>query len=138
MNIQVLWNFKYAIKLPLKFTKLLQEHTNSGRVRIEKWRKLALSAIVTSGHVVCSVNYSHGGANSYFEAAGCISLCWKLFVKFLIMGSSARAPEIILAVGHNIYEFAVRVEYLEISAYGMPTRFWRRDQKDEGKSQAMR
>jgi hypothetical protein len=65
-SIQVLWKLKYEGELPFEVKNLLQEHLDSGRVRIEKWLKVEPSAVVTSGHVVCSVN--HGGANSYFEA----------------------------------------------------------------------
>jgi len=65
-DIQVLWKLKYENELPSEVKKILQEHLDSGRVRIEKWLKVEPSAIATSEHVVCSV--SHGGANSYFEA----------------------------------------------------------------------
>ena len=65
-DVQVLWKLKYGRDLPVEVKEILQEHLDSGRVNIVKWLKVEPSAIVMSGHVVCSVH--HGGANTYFEA----------------------------------------------------------------------
>jgi hypothetical protein len=70
-DIQVLWKLKAESASENKgndaVKTILGEDITNGRVRIEAWLKADPVAILTSGHVICSVH--HGGANSYFEGA---------------------------------------------------------------------
>ncbi|KAM7216740.1 Glycosyltransferase sdnJ [Rhypophila decipiens] len=101
-DIQVLWKLKpeaTSEKSGLEsLDSILGQAIQDGRVRIESWLKADPVAILRSGHIVCSVH--HGGANSYFEAT------W------------AGIPQIVLAMWYDTFDYATRVEYLGIGAYG--------------------
>uniref|UniRef100_A0A8H7K5N2 Glycosyltransferase family 28 N-terminal domain-containing protein n=1 Tax=Bionectria ochroleuca TaxID=29856 RepID=A0A8H7K5N2_BIOOC len=102
-TLQVLWKLskrgeyetgegcKVSAALGLKFGEL---------VRITEWIDPDPIAILTSGHIACSVN--HGGANSFFDAL------------------SAGVPQVILPVWGDTYDFAKRVEWLGIGKFGSP------------------
>ncbi|CAG9945057.1 unnamed protein product [Clonostachys rosea f. rosea IK726] len=102
-TLQVLWKLskrgeyetgegsKVFAALGLKFGEL---------VRITEWIDPDPIAILTSGHIACSVN--HGGANSFFDAL------------------SAGVPQVILPVWGDTYDFAKRVEWLGIGKFGSP------------------
>ena len=70
-QVQVLWKLKTDNDRVFESaTKILSEHIQTGRVRLEKWLKAPPSEIVK--RVICSVH--HGGASSYFEAMGYVLL----------------------------------------------------------------
>ncbi|KAM7200695.1 Glycosyltransferase sdnJ [Naviculisporaceae sp. PSN 640] len=101
-DMQVLWKLKREETTEKSgkenLDSILGSAIQDGRVRIESWLKADPVAILRSGHIACSVH--HGGANSYFEAT------W------------AGVPQIVLAMWYDTFDYATRVEYLGIGAYG--------------------
>jgi hypothetical protein len=98
---QVLW------KVPAldKFKAILDEMFSpvggwegSNRIKITNWVEMSTCRVLEHETVVVNVN--HGGANSYYEAM------------------YAGVPQIILAQWVDLYDNAVRVEWLGIGTYG--------------------
>jgi len=95
---QVLWK----IRNMAKFQHILDEELENERVRerfrIVEWIDVDPGEVIRHENVVAYVH--HGGANSYFEAA------------------RAGVPQIILAQWFDLYDMAVRAEYVGIGIYG--------------------
>ncbi|KAL4978577.1 hypothetical protein BDW66DRAFT_158090 [Aspergillus desertorum] len=105
-DIQVLWKLKPDRKVEAadwipEAVKEIFDEVSSGRVRIEEWLPVEPICILQSGRICCMVH--HGGANSYNEAI------------------QAGVPQIVLPVWFDTYDFAARVEYLEVGVWGSKT-----------------
>ncbi|KAK4154439.1 hypothetical protein C8A00DRAFT_32789 [Chaetomidium leptoderma] len=89
---------------------VLRPEIEDGRVKVTDWVDAEPKAVLESGGVVCSVN--HGGANSFYEA-----LC-------------AGVPQVLLPPWSDCYDFANRVEMLEIGRWANKEAKprWRRDE----------
>lgn len=93
-DLQVLWKLKFKGPLDDQISSILSKELASDSVRIKSWLAPDPSAILQSGHIVCSVN--HSGGNSYHEATG------------------TGTPQVVLPLWYDCYDFAARVEYLGI------------------------
>ncbi|CZR69812.1 uncharacterized protein PAC_19712 [Phialocephala subalpina] len=99
-TLQVLWKFnKRGIYSRDVFSEVWKE-IEDGRLRLEKWLSIDPAAMMETGNIVASVH--HGGANCFFEALG------------------VGVPQIILPLWVDLYDYATRVEYLGIGAFGNP------------------
>ncbi|TFK33933.1 hypothetical protein BDQ12DRAFT_614373 [Crucibulum laeve] len=98
-DLKVLWKLKVIEGSSVEATlnEELGKEIESGRVRITNWLKVDPLAILEEGNVVCSVH--HGGANSFFESV------------------HTGTPQIILPRWYDLYDYALRVEYLGIGIY---------------------
>lgn len=122
-DVQVLWKLKAEATTEktgrASLDTVLGDAISCGRVRVESWLKADPVAILSSGAVVCSVH--HGGANSFFEAAWWVALLVHnglSIISLLTLVNRAGVPQIILAMWYDTFDYATRVEYLGIGAYG--------------------
>lgn len=97
-KVQVLWKFNKRHDFTDQFLDILDEAIKSGRVRISKWIKVDPAALLETGDVIVSVH--HGGANCFHEAIG------------------TGIPQVVLPVWVDLYDFAIRVEYLGVGVWG--------------------
>jgi len=96
-EIQILWKLKGNGDIQDALTELGYD-VNRGRVKIMDWLVADPLAILRHPNVVCSVH--HGGANSFFEAV------------------ATGIPQIVLAMWHDTYGYATRVEWLGVGING--------------------
>lgn len=97
-KLQVLWKLKSKGPLDDQISSILNKELASDTVRIKSWLAADPSAILQSGHIVCSVN--HSGGNAFYEATG------------------TGIPQVVLPLWYDCYDFASRVEYLGIGIRG--------------------
>ncbi|KAB8296392.1 hypothetical protein EYC80_009142 [Monilinia laxa] len=97
-KVQVLWKFNKRHEFTDQFLDILEETIKSGRVRMSKWIKVDPAALLETGNVIVSVH--HGGANCFHEAIG------------------TGIPQVVLPVWVDLYDFAIRVEYLGVGVWG--------------------
>ncbi|TVY83172.1 Glycosyltransferase sdnJ [Lachnellula suecica] len=97
-NVQVLWKLNSRNGNDAQAKGILKEYIENGSVKMASWLNSTPSSILQSGHVKCAVH--HGGANSYYEAV------------------DAGVAQIILPGWYDTFDFAARVEYLEIGLWG--------------------
>ncbi|THU92068.1 UDP-Glycosyltransferase/glycogen phosphorylase [Dendrothele bispora CBS 962.96] len=100
-NVQVLWKLKAQGEVYDTLRDLVGKEMDEGQVKVVSWLEVEPYAILEHENMVCSVH--HGGANSYFEAV------------------KAGVPQIVMPVWLDTYDFARRVEFLEIGVYGSKT-----------------
>ncbi|RFU27663.1 hypothetical protein B7463_g8658, partial [Scytalidium lignicola] len=105
--LQILW--KLGRKPSTSDTKL-ERDVYEGPVRITDWVTAEPKSVLESGDVVCSVN--HGGASSFYE-----SIC-------------AGVPQVLLPPWSDCYDFANRVELLEVGHWANKKAKPRWEQKE--------
>ncbi|KAJ3488220.1 hypothetical protein NLG97_g6239 [Lecanicillium saksenae] len=113
--LQILWKLnarEYTDDPTVMLKEFMSEWADA--VRIVSWLEVEPISILTSGHIVCSVN--HGGANSFFEAV------------------SAGVPQVVLPVWGDTYDFAKRAEWLGVGKFGSPSYAPKVDKKELGKA----
>jgi len=97
-NIQFLWKLPKKSDFKDLLEEALEEPRDKDRFRVVEWLQADPASIMKHPNVVVWIH--HGGANSYFE------------------GTLAGLPQIILAQWYDLYDMAVRAEYLGIGIYG--------------------
>ncbi|KAI9641699.1 hypothetical protein NHQ30_009555 [Ciborinia camelliae] len=97
-KVQVLWKFNKRHEFTDQFLDILDGDIKSGRVRMSNWIKVDPAALLETGNVVVSVH--HGGANCFHEAI------------------ATGIPQVVLPMWIDLYDFAVRVEYLGVGLWG--------------------
>ncbi|KAJ8068866.1 hypothetical protein OCU04_002550 [Sclerotinia nivalis] len=97
-TVQVLWKFNKRHEFTDQFLDILSSDLKSGRVRMSNWIKVDPAALLETGNIIVSVH--HGGANCFHEAIG------------------TGIPQVVLPMWIDLYDFAVRVEYLGVGVWG--------------------
>ncbi|ESZ95139.1 glycosyltransferase family 1 protein [Sclerotinia borealis F-4128] len=97
-TVQILWKFNKRHEFTDEFLDILDEEIKSGRVRMSKWIQVDPAALLETGDVVVSIH--HGGANCFHEAIG------------------TGIPQVVLPMWADLYDFAVRAEYLGVGLWG--------------------
>ncbi|WYZ43470.1 hypothetical protein EsH8_VI_001169 [Colletotrichum jinshuiense] len=98
-NVQIIWKLHRAEGLDDETWKpLLEEFIANDRIRVSRWLTVDPAALLESGHIVASVH--HGGANCYHEAI------------------AAGVPHLILPAWLDHYNYAARVEEIELGVWG--------------------
>ncbi|TEA20489.1 Glycosyltransferase sdnJ [Colletotrichum sidae] len=100
-GIQVLWKMLDPVFHERKdedWKPFLQDFIDSDRVRVSSWLTVDPAALLETGHMVASVH--HGGANCYHEAV------------------MTGVPHIILPAWLDLYNYAARVEAIDIGVWG--------------------
>lgn len=95
---QFLWKLPDSLQFGSLIEEALKSPRDKDRFRIVDWLESDPASIMKHPNVIAWVH--HGGANSYFE------------------GTLAGLPQIILAQWYDLYDMAVRAEYLGIGTYG--------------------
>lgn len=131
-DIQVLWKLSCPLSesqdsMDPEVSRILSSVIAEGRLRTERWLPVEPICILQSGHVECIVH--HGGSNTYYEAVRYLTFAFPnapypgyygtTYMKN-DTNNTARAgvPQIILPIWFDTYDFAHRVEYLEIGIWG--------------------
>ncbi|KAF9779593.1 hypothetical protein BJ322DRAFT_1167873 [Thelephora terrestris] len=96
---QVLWKVRNMVKFQHILDEELENERVKERFRIVEWINVDPGEVIRNENVVACVH--HGGASSYFETA------------------RAGIPQIILAQWFDLYDMAVRAEYVGIGIYDM-------------------
>ncbi|QSZ37360.1 hypothetical protein DSL72_009458 [Monilinia vaccinii-corymbosi] len=97
-KVQVLWKFNKRHEFTDQFLDILEGDIKSGRVRMSNWITVDPAALLETGNVIVSVH--HGGANCFHEAIG------------------TGVPQVVLPLWVDLYDFAIRVEYLGVGVWG--------------------
>lgn len=97
-NTQFLWKLPDKAQFEDLIEDALKEPRNKDRFKIVDWLDADPTSIMKHPNVIAWVH--HGGANSYLE------------------GALVGIPQIILGQWYDLYEMAVRAEYLGIGIYG--------------------
>lgn len=97
-NVQVLWKFNKRHPFTDEFLAIISPDLESGRVRMSKWINVDPAALLETGNIIASVH--HGGANCFHEAIG------------------TGIPHVVLPMWADLYDFAVRAEYLGVGVWG--------------------
>lgn len=97
-EVQVLWKFNKRHFFPDTVFEIAKDEISTRRLRLEKWINIDPAAMLETGNIAVSVH--HGGANCYWEAVG------------------TGIPHIILPQWADLYDYATRVEYLNIGIWG--------------------
>ncbi|KXH63475.1 hypothetical protein CNYM01_05429 [Colletotrichum nymphaeae SA-01] len=98
-DIQVLWKLNRAASLKDEDWKpLVDKFIRNDRLRVSKWLTVDPTALLETGDIVVSVH--HGGANCYHEAI------------------STGVPQLILPAWLDLYNYAARVEAIDIGVWG--------------------
>ncbi|KAF2666213.1 UDP-Glycosyltransferase/glycogen phosphorylase [Microthyrium microscopicum] len=103
-NVQVLWRishhryFNATDDFLHKSMVHLKDYRKAGRVIVTPDLSFESGALLKTGNIIVSVH--HGGANSYHEAA------------------ANGVPQVVLPMWAHHYDYAARVEYLEIGVHG--------------------
>lgn len=100
-GVQVLWklgNYRSETQQLLDVSRaILQDLCDAGRVRIVQWLDVDPVALLSTGHIVCTVH--HGGANSWFE------------------GLRYSVPQVLLPAWFDCYDNAKRTEWLGVGVW---------------------
>ncbi|KAK7448563.1 hypothetical protein CaCOL14_011792 [Colletotrichum acutatum] len=98
-DVQVLWKLNRAASLKDEDWKpLVDKFIRNDRLRVSKWLTVDPTALLETGDIVVSVH--HGGANCYHEAI------------------STGVPQLILPAWLDLYNYAARVEAIDIGVWG--------------------
>ncbi|KAH8801461.1 glycosyltransferase family 1 protein [Xylogone sp. PMI_703] len=114
-DIQIIWKFNKRVKVDASerssapkanstypysddFLSIASEHLKTGRLRLENWLEIDPAAMMETGNIILNVH--HGGANCFHETA------------------AKGIPQVILPMWVDLYDFAVRAEYLGIGVWG--------------------
>lgn len=109
-NVQVLWKFNKRHPFTDEFLAIISPDLESGRVRMSKWINVDPAALLETGNIIASVH--HGGANCFHEAIG------------------TGIPHVVLPMWADLYDFAVRAEYLGVGVWGSrkAAPYWKADE----------
>ncbi|OHW99023.1 UDP-glucoronosyl and UDP-glucosyl transferase family protein [Colletotrichum incanum] len=98
-GVQALWKLNRAEDLKDEdWRPLVEEFIANDRLRVSKWLTVDPAALLETGNIVASVH--HGGANCYHEAI------------------AAGVPHLILPGWLDLYNYAARVEAIDIGVWG--------------------
>ncbi|GKT44282.1 glycosyltransferase sdnJ [Colletotrichum spaethianum] len=98
-GVQALWKLNRAEGLRDEdWRPLVEDFIASDRLRVSKWLPVDPATLLETGHIVASVH--HGGANCYHEAI------------------AAGVPHLILPGWLDLYNYAARVEEIEVGIWG--------------------
>lgn len=99
--VQVLWKYNprpQSGNFTSSFLSILTPDLKSGRIKMSSWLPVEPAALLETGHIIASVH--HGGANCFHEAIG------------------TGVPQVVLPMWVDLYDYAVRVEYLGVGVWG--------------------
>ncbi|KAK7047221.1 hypothetical protein VNI00_006887 [Paramarasmius palmivorus] len=99
-EIQVLWKLMADGEVQSALEEVIGKHVEAGKVKVVDWLEAEPYAVLCHPNISCFVH--HGGANSFFEAI------------------SAGVPHIVLPIWYDTYDYAQRVETLNIGVWGSP------------------
>ncbi|KAG9316542.1 glycosyltransferase family 1 protein [Chiua virens] len=100
-QMQVLWKVKANGDVQRAIDEIVRKEISEGTVKVVPWLNVEPVSILQHPNVVCTVH--HGGANSFYE------------------GVWSGVPQIILPVWFDTFDYACRVEYLNIGLFGNKT-----------------
>ncbi|KAG9311634.1 hypothetical protein JVU11DRAFT_7866 [Chiua virens] len=100
-GMQVLWKVQAKGDIQEAINETIGKEIREGRVRVLAWLEAEPISILQHPNVVCVVH--HGGANSFYE------------------GVWSGVPQIVLPVWYDTFDYAHRVEMLNVGVFGNKT-----------------
>ncbi|KAF8555814.1 UDP-Glycosyltransferase/glycogen phosphorylase [Imleria badia] len=102
-KIQVLWKAKPNGDIQKVVDEIIGTEIKEGRIKVVAWLDAEPVSILQHPNAICTVH--HGGGNSFYE----VSL------------NRSGIPHIVLPVWYDTYDYARRVEFLNIGIFGSKT-----------------
>lgn len=116
---QILWKIRNKAKHQHVIDEELEKENSKERFKLVDWIDADPGEVMKHENVVAYIH--HGGANSYYEAARyVVSSCAGPRGSLTVNPPFPRAgiPQIILAQWWDLYDMAIRAEYVGIGIYG--------------------